>query len=411
MNARQARGLEIATTQPITQENGVWIVPSQTSPKRYTVNLHIQTCTCADYEAHRVKCKHIHAAEAAVRHEQGYDVPVPEKRVRVTYKQQWEAYNKAQTHEKEKFQELLYALCQNIEDLPRKNANAGRNRLPLGEMIFAVCFKVFSLVSGRRFISDLREAQRRGYISKTPHFNSIFNYLELPEMTACLKDLITESSLPLKTIETNFAVDSSGFATGRNDRWFETKWDKGQRKYTDELTSVNMKDWLKVHLMCGCQTNIVTSVEVTDANAADTTYFSPLVEKTSENFVMNTVCADKAYSSNNNLKLVLVKGAQPYIPFKSNTTGTNPQSSVWNRLYHYFMFNQDEFMRFYHRRSNVETTFSMIKAKFGERLRSKTETAQTNEVLCKILAHNLCCVIQSMYELGVEPDFLSGRAS
>jgi hypothetical protein len=121
MEARQVRGLEIATTQPITNENGVWIVPSQTSSKRYSVNLFIQTCTCADFEAHRIKCKHIHAAEAALRHEQGLDVPLPEKRIRVTYKQEWQAYNQAQMNEKAKFQELLYALCQNIEDLPRKN--------------------------------------------------------------------------------------------------------------------------------------------------------------------------------------------------------------------------------------------------------------------------------------------------
>ena len=59
-------------------------------------------------------------------------------------------------------------------------------------------------------------------------------------------------------------------------------------------------------------------------------------------------------------------------------------------------------MERYRRRSNVETTFSMIKRKFGERLRSKTHTAQVNEMLCKILAHNLCVLIQSMYELGVE---------
>ena len=57
------------------------------------------------------------------------------------------------------------------------------------------------------------------------------------------------------------------------------------------------------------------------------------------------------------------------------------------------------------KRSNVETVFSMIKAKFGERIRSKTRTAQVNEVLCKVLAHNLCCVIQSVYELGIEVDF------
>jgi len=28
-----------------------------------------------------------------------------------------------------------------------------------------------------------------------------------------------------------------------------------------------------------------------------------------------------------------------------------------------------------------------------------------NEVLCKILCHNICCVIQAMYELGIEPTF------
>ena len=28
-----------------------------------------------------------------------------------------------------------------------------------------------------------------------------------------------------------------------------------------------------------------------------------------------------------------------------------------------------------------------------------------NEVLCKILAHNLCCCISAWYELGIEPTF------
>ncbi len=62
-------------------------------------------------------------------------------------------------------------------------------------------------------------------------------------------------------------------------------------------------------------------------------------------------------------------------------------------------------MEQYHKGSNVESTFSMIKAKFGDALRSKTRTAQINEALCKVLAHNLCCLIQSIYELGIEPTF------
>jgi transposase len=74
-------------------------------------------------------------------------------------------------------------------------------------------------------------------------------------------------------------------------------------------------------------------------------------------------------------------------------------------MYHYYEFNHKWFMQQYHKRSNVESTFSMIKAKFGDGLRSKTKTAQVNEALCKVLAHNICCLIQSMYELNIKPEF------
>lgn len=403
MNARQNKGLEIATQHEITREGNAWVVPSQTSSKKYTVNLFLQTCTCADFDSHRIKCKHIHAAEATLAKESGATLPTPEKIKKPTYKQEWHAYNLAQTNEKAKFQELLYELCRNLEE-PLQHM--GRPRVPVADRIFAATFKTYSLLSGRRFTSDLQEATRRGYVERMPTYSAIYRYLESEELTPYLRQLIIESSLPLKSIEYDFAVDSSGFSTGVYQKWVDAKWGN---PLADVKTKINKQEWVKVHLMCGCTTNIVTSVEITDAHAGDSPRFRPLVETTAENFVMNSVVADKAYSSAPNLKLVLAKGAQPFIPFRSNTNPDEKRSgSVWKRLYHYFMYNQDEFMRRYHRRSNVETTFSMIKAKFGEKLRSKTETAQKNEVLCKILAHNLCCIIQSMYELGVDVDFSAG---
>ena len=75
-------------------------------------------------------------------------------------------------------------------------------------------------------------------------------------------------------------------------------------------------------------------------------------------------------------------------------------------MYHFYKYNAEEFNAHYHKRSNAETTFSMIKARFGERLRSKAERAQINEALCKVLCHNICVVIQSIYELGLEVNFL-----
>ena len=106
----------------------------------------------------------------------------------------------------------------------------------------------------------------------------------------------------------------------------------------------------------------------------------------------------------------------PYIPFKNvrqartSACGTTADGSLWNRMWHFYNFNRDGFMAHYHKRSNVETAFSMIKAKFGASVRSKSPTAQVNEVLCKVLCHNICCLIQSIYELGIEPTFWTFEA-
>lgn len=103
--------------------------------------------------------------------------------------------------------------------------------------------------------------------------------------------------------------------------------------------------------------------------------------------------------------------AMPDIPFKVNSTGGDKKSSdLFKRMFHYFSYNQDRFMQHYHKRSNVESTFHMIKSKFGDSVRSKTETAQINEALCKVLCHNICCLIQSMFELGLKPKFWSEAA-
>ena len=61
--------------------------------------------------------------------------------------------------------------------------------------------------------------------------------------------------------------------------------------------------------------------------------------------------------------------------------------------------------------SNVESTFSMMKRKFGDSLRSKTDVAMVNETLCKILYHNLVVLIHEMCELGIDPVFWPNSAS
>jgi Transposase DDE domain len=80
---------------------------------------------------------------------------------------------------------------------------------------------------------------------------------------------------------------------------------------------------------------------------------------------------------------------------------------AWRKMRAVFMFKQDEFLAAYAKRARVESTFSAVKRKFGQSVKSKTFTAQANEILCKILAHNLTCLVLAMRALGIEPSFLT----
>ena len=57
----------------------------------------------------------------------------------------------------------------------------------------------------------------------------------------------------------------------------------------------------------------------------------------------------------------------------------------------------------YHKRSSAESAFSMMKGKLGDAVRSKSEVGQINEVLAKVLCHNVCVLIRAARELGIEP--------
>jgi transposase len=403
MEERELKALEIAAKSKLTRKGKSWLVPSQSvRGAQYTVKPDPiePLCSCPDFESRKQRCKHIFAVEYTIEREQTPDgetvVTESFKVTRKTYSQDWPAYNTAQTHEKSELQALLYELCRSI---PEPDQYRGRPRLSLADIIFASTFKVYSTVSGRRFMTDLREAKGRGYLSKVPHYNSVFRYLEAEALTPYLYDLITTSSLPLKSIESAFAVDSSGFSTGQFMRWLDVKYGKEEDR----------RMWLKVHLMCGVKTNIVTSVEISDGYAHDYHFFKGLVARTGESgFNMKEVSADKAYLGGENLLVTLRHGAIPYIPFKSNSqvqSTYGAKSELWTRMFHFYNLHREEFLEHYHKRSNVETTFSMIKAKFGQRLRSKSLTAQINEALCKVLCHNLCVLIQSVHELGIDATF------
>ncbi len=297
MDIREAKAVELADRGRVVKSSNGWLVFSLSSSERYHVTLSPLCCTCGDFELRQEPCKHILAVQISLSRE-GFDLRTehkpetpPVKWPRKTYKQDWPAYCSAQTNEKDEFLVLLHDLCTLIEEKPRQGR--GRPPLPLADAVYSACLKVFTTLSVRRFMSDLRDAHKRGYISQLPHYNSVSRCLENPKVTPVLIGLIARSSLPLKALETEFAVDSSGFSASKFDRWYSVKYGR----------MVSEHPWVKAHVMSGTTTHVVTSVIIEEQYAADAPQFPSLVKATAENFTVRQVSGDKAYTSGENFQV------------------------------------------------------------------------------------------------------------
>ena len=403
---REERGRQIAKRGGIRKLGVRFVVPSQ-SPNAdvptYIVDLVEQTCTCPDYELRRLVCKHQEAVlfwlawEGAVSDDGVVELPAKRK----SYVQNWAVYNDAQAHEKARVEVLLKSLCEGIEQ-PERKPGPGRNRIPLRDAIFAAVMKVYTTFSGRRASTDIRGCEERGHIGKAMHYNSIFRTLEDPATTAILTRLIEESAAPLAEIENlagQFAQDSTGFSTVTYDRWFDQKHGKLMAAHP----------WVKLHVMVGTVTNVVTGVKV--SSEADCPLLPELLARTAQRFKVREVSGDKAYLSKKNLEAIEAVGAVPFIPFKTNSVGMASKSPHWRKMWCHFSLKSEDFLTRYHRRSNVESTMWMIKSKWGGGVRSKLPTAQVNEALCKVLCHNLACIVHAVAEFGIDVDFGKAPAS
>ena len=138
LSERETKALEIAARSKLSCQGGLWLVPSQSGQKEYTVDPNPESprCTCPDFEYRQARCKHIFAVEITLNRKvvtDGQTQTVTETLVvKQKYSQSWPEYNRAQQYEKTHFIEFLHQLCAGIEEPPQTN---GRPRLPLRDII------------------------------------------------------------------------------------------------------------------------------------------------------------------------------------------------------------------------------------------------------------------------------------
>jgi len=305
----------------------------------------------------------------------------------------WHKYNLAKTQEKRLFYQLLHELCSII---PEPLQEKGRPRAKLKDLVFSLGLKLYSNYSGRKVYSDLVHAKGAGYVSNNLHYNTLTDFLNCPVTYDLLQRLLTISALPLKHLEDSFSIDSSGFGSYQYERWIRTRFRNNKKGW---------RNYIKGHIFIGTRTNVIISCEATYGNQADVKQAPKLLESLKE-FNVKEVSMDAGYRSQRLHQIVESLGGLPFVPFSPRTNpkvGKAPE--IWIRMFRYFQTNKEDFMKHYHKRSNVETVFSMVKMRLGEFLKCKKFDTQRSELLMKFICHNICCLVQEIYDRGVHVDF------
>lgn len=322
----------------------------------------------------------------------------------------WSAYNRAQEMERHNFGAILHDLCRNI---PARERGRGPTGWEMEKVVANIARKVYLTSAWRRSVSK-EQLELEDKAREAPAWSSLARHLKDDRLTPILMHLIELSSSPFRAIEDTIAVDGTGFATSVKQNWNEYKYghetrSKGRVKDEDRERNQPEKKamYVKTHIACGVRTNIVTAVLATAHETGDSPQLPQLINTTAQRFKIKHVVADKAYLALPNLQAAHAVGAEAIIPMKINSVpheGEDEGTVLWNNLYHFFGGKRQEFLAIYHQRSNVETTIMMVKTKFSEHVRSRHPRARVNEVLVKILCHNICQINRLVNEWGV-PDF------
>lgn len=351
-------------------------------------------CECNDYIKRQKPCKHILVLQLYFSRFvsiEGKKIEPPRKK----YPRNWSKYNQAQKNERQYLEKFLGDLVKTVKEPERSR---GRPSLKVSDALFCCILKVYNKIASRKTGDLIKKAYEANYISHNANHNCISKTLLNPEITPVLQDLVLRSASPLRDVETDFAVDSSGFRCSSFGAY------NGER-YIQNKTH----NWIKVHVSIGVITNIIAGAVITSEHKGDSPQFYELFRQTRQNFKPNEIYGDAAYCTQSIYDNIDDKGAMGFLLFRRNITGSTIRSEAMKKALKTYQNQPNMFLRRYHRRENVETTFNSLKTMLGEAIKSKKFTSQKNEMLCKIIAYNITRLIHAKFELEIPIEFNNGK--
>lgn len=311
---------------------------------------------------------------------------------RTPKKRDWNLINEKQSKQDIYVWDLI-SLAVDALDIKTTNNKTGRPKANKADQLKLAILKIYNQSSFRRQHSFNMLYHNAGYTTKILKRSTINKVFTEESFTKHLEDIYRNLSNFLIPYENSFAIDATGFSSRYNSRWVKVRLDFQKHKL-----------YRKLHIICGVCTGIISEVEVTQGEASDSPHLPKLVGNTAKRFDVRRVCADKGYLGRNNVQFIEDIKAKPFImPKKNVIAASKGHYPAWNRMIHLWKEKPELFQKNYYLRERVECVFSQMKTTLFDGINSRSFLSQKNELVIRVICHNLSVIVESIFKFGIEP--------
>lgn len=383
----------------VTKNNSVmfgvatWHKPS--SPVLVSWESDRLACRNCSGRSHLDPCGHILAVMIWLQEER-QRARTPARRLEA-HERNWRAINQYRKTAKYLFPRILSGALLTVSNAAAPQARRGRRRKPLRSMLFATLMRTAMDEDLGDAHSTLQEPRYQRYNPHGSYMNAPSRLLNQPWLEPILHELLMATAQPVQHIETEFAIDGTGFSCNTFSPVLEAKNGIQRRRQHEFYMAIQVT---------GTATNIVPAVSIFKGFTAEGRHLLPLYERVRKRFPrIAKWTADAAYHSRANYLPQDRDGVETWIVSPSNRRGTAKGSPAYRAKTRMFTMDPANFFRSYAGHQNVEATNHMVQARLGWVLRSRNHTARINETLCKYIVHNLHVLLQENARSGLIPKF------
>lgn len=281
--------------------------------------------------------------------------------------------------------------------LPRYSSRFSRKDFTLPQLFACLVVRQQMRLSYRRTEALLKDSPAwlaAIGLSRVPDHNTLsraFGILTTSARCASLLDLLTRWLGTLKALGVTLAIDSTLYDTHHRSRHYEQRcrhYASKQAKTANKRRSNAAKKTPKLAIGADTRSHLILAALPRTGMGSDCRDFAPLLKGVCRRRAIKRVLADAGFDSHANHELARQSGVKALIKQGAGRPGTKPPTSPHRRRMKRLLAGSQA-GRPYGQRAQVECVHSMMKRNLGESLRAKTAENRKQEMLLRVLTHNL----------------------